>query len=73
MNGSNRYEIESLAHYRQAAIERDLRAAALLREGREPLDREHVPPATRVRAWLAASILFLIGLISGILLAPIVR
>ncbi len=73
MNFSNRYEIESLAKYRQATIERDLRTAALLREGQGPKDQGVVPPVKRIWAWLAASILFAIGVISGILLAPIVR
>ncbi len=73
MNVSNRYEIESLARHRQATIERDLRAAALLREGREPMDRAVVPAGKRIWGWLAASILFLIGVVTGILLSPIVR
>ncbi len=73
MNTSNRYEIESLAQYRQSRIERDLRAAALLREGGEPMDRAVVPAAKRMWAWLIAPSLFLVGVVTGILLAPILR
>ncbi len=73
MNTSNRYEIESVAQYRQSRIERDLRAAALLREGGEPMDRAVAPAAKRIWGWLAASIVFLIGVVTGILLSPTVR
>ncbi len=73
MNSSNRFEVEALAGYRQATIERDLRAAALLHEGQEPVEAVRVSPGRRIRRWLVASGLFVIGVISGILLAPIVR
>ncbi len=65
MNASNRFGIESLARQHQAEIEKALQQSALLRT-------ERVTPGFsigRIRRVVAASSLFFVGLLSGIVLA----